>query len=111
MTRAESVIMETSLLRRVVVQLMAVVWICSISPLTEVQAQLLGRFAGRGGEAWVGKPYGVVRLSLGNTEFGTDATAIASIRDANGRVLYPVFTSSGPLGRSEEHTSELQSQN
>ena len=98
MTRAESVIMESSLLRRVVVQLMAVVWISSISPLTEVQAQLLGRFAGRGGEAWVGKPHGVVRLSLGNTEFGTDATAITSIRDANGRVLYPVFTSSGPLG-------------
>ena len=86
MTRAESVIMESSLLRRVVVQVMAVVWICSISPLTEAQAQLLGRLAGRGGEAWVGKPYGVVRLSLGNTEFGTDAATIASIRNANGRV-------------------------
>ena len=72
------------------------VWFLVLASHT-VCAQRFGIRAQRGGEAYFGQPFGVVRMTLPDIAAETGTTGY-SLSEANGRALYPVFTTGGPLG-------------
>ena len=63
-----------------------------------LNAQRFGLRGLRGSEAYLGQPFGVVRIALPVAVTAEAGTSGFSLRELNGRALYPVFTTGGPLG-------------